>query len=511
MKKKIFLVLILMLILLNSQTWHQDVWNESFKKISTLIPVIEENYFKPVDHEEMAYSSIKGVLLTLDPHSYFLNPKDLSTFREDYKGKYFGLGIQITKFGEQLKVVAPIEGTPAYRLGIQAGDVISHIEGESTKPISSFEAMQKLRGKKGTKVTITITREGLDSPMDLSITRAEIPLHSVPYAFMLPEKTGYIFFRNFGETTTREFREKMQMLTDQGMEKLILDFRGNPGGTFIQSLEVADELLPKGKLVVSIQGRKQYYSREFFAEDDNRYEKIPLIILVSSGTASAPEIISGAVQDHDRGLIIGSVSFGKGLVQTVFPLSETAAVALTTAKYYTPSGRSIQRDFSDRLGYRLHRDSENEELDVFYTEGGRKVFGQGGITPDYELPSTYKRLTFEMLVRGAFFSYGRSFAQKVTPLSQDLTANGPLDQSFRADDRILEDFKVHLKTIKFPYTEKDYIEAGPEMLRELEREIHASLWGVEEGVKIFRLSDPVIKKAMEVFPEAIKLAQGDLN
>ena len=257
MVKKTLLFSFFLLAFAILPSWDEDVWEQSLNKISSMMSHIEANYYKEVDHEELTYGAIRGILQTLDPHSYFLDPSHFSRLTEDYHGKYSGLGIMIQKQEDRLVVISPIEGTPASRLGIRSGDIISHIEGESTKPISSQDAVQKLRGLKGTQVTITIVREGLDKPFDLTITRDEIPLHSVPYAFMLQEDIGYIFIRNFAETTTREFREKMESLKDQGMNRLILDLRGNGGGTFAQSYEVADEFLPKGDLIVSIKGRRR--------------------------------------------------------------------------------------------------------------------------------------------------------------------------------------------------------------------------------------------------------------
>jgi len=417
-----------------------------------------------------------------------------------------------------LVVISPIEGTPASRLGIRSGDIISHIEGESTKPISSQDAVQKLRGLKGTQVTITIVREGLDKPFDLTITRDEIPLHSVPYAFMLQEDIGYIFIRNFAETTTREFREKMESLKDQGMKRLILDLRGNGGGTFAQSYEVADEFLPKGDLIVSIKGRRRYYRREFRAEKNNQYENIPLIILINRGTASAPEIVSGAVKDNDRGLIVGEDSWGKGLVQTVFRLAPNVAVALTTAKYFTPSGRSIQRDYAQVDDYWMGRSLPDEEREVRYTAAGRKVLGQGGIEPDYEMEFDYQDLTVELLFKGAFFTYATRFAEKKTPLSQTFVfpdevpsdasqPNGKqiLDKTIRVDSPMLEDFKLYLKEKKIDFEPEGFTKAQQEIQRELEREIFSAFWGIEEGIRMFRRSDPVVIKAIEKFPEAVSL------
>jgi len=265
MKKKIFLLSIIFFVLVVLPIWEQDIWTSSLKKISSIASLIKSDYFQDVTEENIEMASIKGMLKTLDPHSYFLDPRNFSRLTEEYKGKYYGLGIMIQKQGDKLVVITPIEGTPAYRLGIQAGDVISLINGESTKPITSYEAMQRLRGPKGTKVNITIVREGLESPLELTITREEIPLHSVPYAFILQEDVGYIFIRNFAESTTKEFEEKMMILEQQGMKNRILDLRGNGGGTFVQSIELSDEFLPKGASIVSIKGRNTYYKRELRA------------------------------------------------------------------------------------------------------------------------------------------------------------------------------------------------------------------------------------------------------
>ena len=237
---------------------NEDVWDRSVKKFSVMLSLIEQNYYRDVEADKLIYSSIRGMLETLDPHSYFLDPDNLSRMREEYTGKYYGLGIQIQKHGDSLVVIAPIEGTPASRLGIQSGDVISTIDGESTKPLTSFDAMQKLRGPKGTKVTITIIREGLDKPLELTIEREEILLHSVAYAFMLDDRTGYIFIRNFAETTTEEFEQKMAELSGKGMKQLILDLRGNTGGPFFQSIALSDEFLAKGDVIVSIRAATRF-------------------------------------------------------------------------------------------------------------------------------------------------------------------------------------------------------------------------------------------------------------
>jgi carboxyl-terminal processing protease len=516
MNKKIVVFLVCFFTIVVYTAWDEDIWTQSINKLSFIISLIEDHYYQDVDSEKLAFSSINGMMKTLDPHSNFLDPQLYSRLTEDYKGKYFGLGILIQKQEERLVVITPIEGTPAYRLGIRAGDIISNIEGESTKPISSYEAMLKLRGLKGTKVTITIIRDGLEKPIELTIKREEIALHSVPYAFMLEDNIGYIYIRNFAGTTVDEFRDKMKFLKDLGMQRLILDMRSNGGGIFAQALELSDEFLPKGSLIVSIKGRRDYYNRKFFAERDEQSEDIPLVILINQGSASAPEIVSGAVMDNDRGLIVGEDSWGKGLVQTVFPLADNAALSLTTAKYFTPSGRSIQRDYSDVDDYYLYSKKVPEnEREIKFTAKGRKVMGQGGISPDYNVQFRYQDITWGLLLKGAYFEYGRRFADKKTALSQkyvfpdemrgrakDRGHKLVIDRTFTIDSSVLQDFRAFLKErgIKFDHDELD--KAKEEISRELQREIFSSIWGLEEGMKVFRERDPVVLKAIEVFPEA---------
>jgi carboxyl-terminal processing protease len=515
MKNKVWLGLLSLLFLVSLSARDEDIWDRSVEKFSSILSLIEQNYYRDVEAEKLVYSSIRGMLETLDPHSYFLDPDNLSRMREEYTGKYYGLGIQIQKHEDNLVVIAPIEGTPASRLGIQPGDIISTIDGESTKPLSSFEAMQKLRGPKGTKVTITIVREGLDKPLELTIEREEIPLHSVAYAFMISDTTGYIFIRNFAETTTEEFEEKMTQLAGQGMKQLVLDLRGNTGGTFFQSIALSDEFLPKGDVIVSIKGRNRVYNREFRAQRNGQFEEIPLVILINRGSASASEIVSGAVMDNDRGYIVGEDSWGKGLVQTVFPLGENLAVALTTARYYTPSGRSIQRDYEHIEDYMLYKRAPEEQREVRYTAKGRKVLGQGGIAPDYEVTSSLKLFTLELMTRGAFFGYARKFAAHETAPSRDfvfpnekvisgVSGKIPVGRDFAVGTPVLEDFKGYLRAAKIAFDEPAFEEAKAEIKRELEREIISSLLGLEEGVRAYRKSDAVVLKALEVMPEASK-------
>ncbi|MGZ5438776.1 MAG: S41 family peptidase [Candidatus Aminicenantales bacterium] len=517
--KKILLPLVLaMLVLLPTLSRDEDLWSAAESKTRAIAGLLEESYYKPLEEETLAVASIKGTLDTLDPHSYFLDPSSFSRMREDYTGKYYGVGLQIQKQGDNIVVIAPIEGGPSYRLGIQPGDVISRINGESTAPISSYDAMQKLRGEKGTKVTITFAREGAGKPFDLTITREEIPLLSVPYAFVLDRGVGYIYVRNFGEETPRELEDALAKLTAQGMKSLLLDLRLNTGGALAASIEISDLFLPKGSLIVSTKGRNPAFDREFRAYTDDQYEKLPLVILIDQGTASASEIVSGAVMDHDRGLVVGEDSWGKGLVQQVFSLAPDMAVALTVAKYLTPSGRSIQRDYSQLDEYLMSKRAPENTREVRYTDHGRKVLGQGGITPDYPVESNLKPLTARLRVSGTFFAYARKLVQHQTDLGRKLVLpqepkeTGPaaagkiqIGATFVVNDAVVADFRKYLESRQVATEEPAFREAEPEIRRELEREIAGAIWGLDTGIKVARESDPVVMKAIEVLPEATKL------
>lgn len=519
MKKRLLPLILGALLLLPAWSRDEDLWSAAESKARAIAGLLEQNYYRPLDEESLAVASIKGTLDTLDPHSYFLDPSSFSRMREDYTGKYYGVGLQIQKQGDNIVVIAPIEGGPSYRLGLQPGDVVSKIDGQSTIPISSYDAMQKLRGDKGTKVTITIVREG-QPPFDLTITREEIPLLSVPYAFMLNDRTGYIYVRNFGEETPRELEDGLAKLTSQGMKDLILDLRLNTGGALAASIEISNLFLPKGSLIVSTKGRNPDFDREFRAYADGPYEKLPLVILIDQGTASASEIVSGAVMDHDRGLIVGEDSWGKGLVQQVFPLAPNMAVALTVAKYLTPSGRSIQRDYSQLDEYLIGKRAPDTNREAFRTEHGRTVRGQGGITPDYAVDSTIKTITGRLRLSGAFFAYARKLVLHQTDLGRRMifpqepkvtgaAAAGKIQigATFVANDEVMADFRKYLASRDVKVDEKAFAEAETEIRREIEREAAGAIWGLETGIKVARESDPVVLKAIEVMPEAARLLE----
>ena len=320
-----------------------DVSYEKLQVFTDVLERVREQYVEEVNMEDMIYGAIDGMLATLDAHSNFLKPDIYKELQVETKGSFGGLGIEITIRDGLLTIVSPIEDTPAFRAGLKAGDRIIKIEGEPTKNMSLFEAVKRMRGKKGTKITVTIFREGLDEPMDVSLVRAVIKIKSVK-ARRIDEDYGYVRVTQFQEDTARELRNQLLALeseTDDGLKGLILDLRNNPGGLLDQAVKVADEFLDSGKIVYT-DGRIESQRMEFYAHPSKRRHDYPMVVLVNGGSASASEIVAGALQDHHRGLILGTTTFGKGSVQTIIPLGDGSGLKLTTARYYTPSGRAIQ-------------------------------------------------------------------------------------------------------------------------------------------------------------------------
>jgi carboxyl-terminal processing protease len=385
-----------------------------------LLALLEERYVEPVEAKDLIYDSIRGMVRTLDPHSNFLDDRQYEDMREEQRGEFFGLGIVISKRGKNhpLTVVSPIEGTPASRLGIRAGDMITHVRDARTDVdtdtlgLSIQEAVNLLRGPRGTPVEITIDRPGLDGPLVFEITRDVIPTRAVADAYLIRPGVGYVRVVNFTQTTTRELDEALDDLERQGMERLLLDLRDNPGGLLDQAVKVTDRFIGDGQVIVSTRGRVPGSDQEFYATGRATRPDYPLVVLVNHGSASASEIVAGAIQDHDRGLVVGETTFGKGLVQSVYPLGQNTALALTTQKYYTPSGRLIQRDYSD-LGEYIFERAPDSPYDVWtapdeerQTTNGRTVFGGDGIRPDVEVELTERPPVVDQLLRAnAFFRF----------------------------------------------------------------------------------------------------------
>src|SRR5438445_3340702 len=425
---------------------------DSLRQFATVYDVVEQNYAEPVNADKAIYDgAIPGMLHVLDPHSNFFDPKAYSLLREDQRGKYYGVGMTVGPRNNKVIVIAPFVGTPAYKAGIHPGDVIIAVDGKSTENMSTGDVADLLKGPKGTTVHISIEGEGVDKPMEFSLGRDEIPRYSVDVHFVIKPGIGYMHVNGFNETTEHEVSEALDSFGD--LKGLILDLRGNPGGLLSEGVGVADKFLKKGQLIVSHHGRASAEKR-YVAQHGNGGKDYPVVVLVNRLTASAAEIVSGAIQDHDRGLIVGEVTFGKGLVQTVYPLSENTGLALTTARYYTPSGRLIQRDYSNVSLYDYYYNRDTAEStntanrEVKLTDSGRTVYGGGGITPDVPVaPVKSNHFQDTLLQHYAFFNYAKRYVVGHRP-----------SKNFEVDDAMMQDFRKSLDEANIPYTQAELVD-----------------------------------------------------
>ncbi len=500
-----------------------DRYTEFLRRYTHVLKVVEDEYVTEVDPKELVHASIRGMLRTLDPHSNFLPKQEYTQLQERQQGSYHGLGISVQMRDGNLTVISPFEGTPAYRLGIRSGDVISKIEGEETRGMELDDAVKRLRGPKGSEVTISITRAGYDEPLDFTIVRDKIDLRSVLYAFLLNEDTGYLRISDFTETTEDELHEGLVKLQMEGAKKLVLDLRDNPGGLLDQAVAVSNKFLKKGALIVYTRGRTDGSDYDYVANRASSHLDMPLVVLVNRGSASASEIVSGAIQDHDRGLIVGETTFGKGLVQSIYRISEGNGLALTTAQYFTPSGRSIQRDYSgsfDDYYYSARAEEPPPPAgEVKYTDAGRKVYSGGGIAPDIHV--SYPRLPQPVLAlnsRNVFFKYATRFAAKDDHRSVEGAGVQPkeirtarpknvrlVDERFRVNDETLEDFFDFLDAEQIPYSREELLAARDTLALRIEVEIFNALWGAEAAQKIAVTYDPQIQSALKALPDATLL------
>jgi len=321
----------------------QDQIPEQYKVFTAALSAVEGNYVGEVESDRLVYGAISGMLQTLDPHSSFMDPRTYAQMRERQEGRYYGLGISIQVVEGEITVFSLFEGSPAYQKGVRRGDVIAQIEGKDTKGWTSDEAVRQLRGARGTPVHIAVRRGGFDKLIELDVVRDEIHIPTVRASFMLNPTTGYVLLSDFGENTDQELGRALRDLNGKGMRRLVFDLRNNPGGALDQAIRVANRFLPRGDLIVYTRGRVANSDQDYRAQQQSDYTEVPMITLVNRNSASASEIVSGALQDHDRSLIVGETTFGKALVQSVYRVSGGAGVAVTTARYYTPSGRLIQR------------------------------------------------------------------------------------------------------------------------------------------------------------------------
>ncbi|HZQ92317.1 MAG TPA: S41 family peptidase [Terriglobales bacterium] len=471
---------------------------DSLRNFSQVYDLVEKNYAEPVNADKAIYNgAIPGMLRVLDPHSNFFDPKSYALLREDQRGKYYGVGMQVGPRNNKVIVVAPFVGTPAYRAGLRPGDVIVAVDGKSTENMNTGEVADLLKGPKGTTVHITILREGVDKPMEFTLTRDEIPRYSVDVHFLIRPGVGYIHITNFNETTGHEVAEALDQFGD--LKGLVLDLRGNPGGLLSEAVDVSDKFLPKGAVIVSHHGRASA-EKVYRASRGNGGKAYPVVVLVNRNTASAAEIVAGAIQDHDRGLIVGEATFGKGLVQTVYPLSENTGLALTTAKYYTPSGRLIQREYSGVSLYDYYNHLENEDnnpnKELKTTDSGRQVYGGGGITPDIKSPAIKNNHFQDVLLQHfAFFNFAKRYL-----------IGKHVDRNFEVNDAVLHDFRTFLADEKVPFTDAELQDVNDWVKASIKSEIFIAEFGQAEGLKVRAETDPQVLKALDLLPKAKELA-----
>jgi carboxyl-terminal processing protease len=502
---------------------------EFLHNFAEALHIIQINYAEDIGADKLVYSAIKGMLRALDPHSNFLDPKEFASLREDQHSRYYGLGIRVRpqylNRGRVAIVEPPAIGTPAQKKGLRAGDVITHIENVPIDDWTSDEVVNHLRGPKGTTVHITVERPGIDEPLQFAVERDEIPTFTIPYAFEVRPGIGYIKLERFAESSADEFAAKAEELGVEKLSGLILDLRNNPGGLLNQAIAISDFFLPRDEIIVSTKGRARG-SRKDYKSKTVEEIKIPVVILINRHSASASEIVAGALQDHDRALILGETSFGKGLVQSVYTLENNTGMALTTAKYYTPSGRLIQRDYSgSSFEYYYMNDNgtdsalDNSKREIRETDSGRTVLGGGGITPDIVEPAReLDRFEGILATKDVFFQYARrltsgdvaaaeSFIKQLKKIEAGKSGSKVPDiiPELVITEEILSDFKEYLRGRNIEFTEEDITDSAEYIKRRIKEEVYNSSFGLQEGYKVGIQGDRQVLKALEVLPVAESL------
>jgi carboxyl-terminal processing protease len=495
------------------------------RKIETILNNAAKNYVDEVDADKLAESAIRAMLSELDPHSVYIPVSLREREREDIFGSFEGIGVQFEIINDTVVVVAPIIGGPSEKLGVRAGDKIVRIEEESAVGMADTAIVRRLKGEKGTQVTIGVKRGTMPEILEFTITRDQIPIYSVSAAFLIPNTSiGYIAVNQFRATMFSEFVQAARKLKDEGMNSMILDLRGNPGGLLAQAFEMADAFIPAGKQIVYTKGRKPGSNDVYISTGGGEFEEIPLIVLIDEGSASASEIIAGAVQDLDRGIVVGETSFGKGLVQASFELDDGSSYRLTVSRYYTPSGRSIQRDYKDAKRYRQlvgraeadegdnfeHKErASDSSLPAYKTASGRVVYGGGGIVPDYVV----KRDTATALAAHLSAKVLREYCDRLVS-----DRGEQIRQRFQGNfARFSEQFSLNAADIAalralaekrgVAWDETEW-KTDERLLRALiQSQISLRLWGrMEEKITQMKV-DKQLMKAVELFPEVRKLAK----
>src|SRR3954471_3614027 len=473
---------------------------DNLKSFTQIYSLIEDNYADPVSPDKAIYNgAIPGMLHVLDPHSNFLDPKAYASLREEQRGKYYGIGMQIGRRENKIFIAFAFAGSPAYRAGLRAGDVIAAVDGKPTDDMTTSDVVALVKGPRNTSVRVSILRGDSVNPFDVNVVRDEIPLHSVDVHFEIKPGIGYMRITNFGETTDEEVGQALEEFGD--LKGLIIDLRQNPGGLLSAAVGVADKFLKAGSIIVSQRGRASA-EQAYRATKGNAGKDYPIVVLINRGSASASEIVAGALQGHDRTRIAGEIRFGKGLVQSVYNLSDNTGLLLTTAHYYTPSGRLIQREYTGKslYDYYTERTSDTTNKEVKVTDSGRTVYGGGGITPDENLVSPkLNPLQIRLLQKFSFFNFGAQYLnQKDIKVSPD----------FEVSDAVVQDFRKYLEKTKVEYTEPELVANMDWVKASLKSSIFTGQFGQEEGQKALTSADTEVAAAINLLPKAKALAEG---
>ena len=507
---------------------------------SEAIETVEQNYAGDIDYEKATQAAIQGMLFTLDPHSLYFPSAEFKKLKEDQASSFYGIGVQILRHDDGVYVQSVVENTPASRAGLRFGDRIVEVDGKDARGWASDEVSRNVRGERGKEVLIKVERAGQEVGTYFRIVRDAVPLPSIRNVFMIAPTTGYIaLVSGFQHTTQEELRDGIAGLKRDGMRQLILDLRNNPGGLLDQAIDVSSEFLPREKVVVSVKGRSEYTKPAIYKSTGSEPEDFPLVVMINRNSASASEIVAGAVQDHGRGLVVGETSFGKGLVQHVFQLPFNTGLTLTTARYYTPYGRSLQRDYSSGslYDYYVRHDESGEQQVIqpgqpsptesseprtsnapaFRTAAGRVFYGGGGITPDIEARPLTATPVRARIIEAAFY-FTRELAAGLVPGAESYRIEkvaydrSPKMTDFPITDRIIEAFKNFVRKDPSRHLSDAQIDSDVDFVKlRLRTEVITAAFGADEGQRVLLESDPQALRAISVLPEAKRLAESVRN
>ena len=488
-----------------------------YKSFTAALAAIEANYAEPVESDRLVYGAINGMLQTLDPHSSFMDPRTYAQMRERQEQRYYGLGITIQSVDRNITVVRVFEGSPAHQKGLRRGDVIAKAAEQDLLGWTTEQAVTKLRGPKGTFVNISIRRNGIDELLVMDVMRDQVTIPSIPAHFITRGDVGFIRLEDFAEHTDDELGEALEDLRAQGARRLVLDLRGNPGGQLDQAIRVSNRFLPRGDLIVYTRGRIENSDEDYRATRQSEFLDQPMVVMVNRNSASASEIVSGALQDHDRAIVAGETTFGKALVQSVYRVSQGAGLALTTARYYTPSGRLIQRPwdgaFDEYLTYTMREQSARQHTadELKLTDAGRKVYSGGGIEPDERFDGPVEgfnptRFGRQLFGRQLFASYAERFYQEgdTRPGTRGKDRR-PVAKDFAVDDAMVADFQKFVESRRVKMDQSAWTQDRAFIAAMIRFEIDAAVFGMGVARRRLLEVDPQAQHALGLFPKAEQL------